>query len=749
MPVTVGEPLRNSTAKSTGANDSAGLCGTLSVGGPMVRSGAFVMKILAAALAAFLVFCGISCSEHGGRGDSGIAIVSYLVRDSVIHLQRFTMRSRVIVGFTVRPELLRGGNRHVRGELYHNESLVGQASLPPLDGPAGSLEFELPPSWARQVSREEPYGIPAGTYRVVIGLLDAGGALVAECSRTLRREELCRTFPGRDGQCVTPRCQPVAAADTDTRQSWIPAPGDLERGYALFGTSPLERVFPDTEPAAHESVSSIAVVVSRGEYKPITFSVRAVSDLGRVRADVSTFHGTDGAIGGLSITTAAAGLLTEEVGEKKPRKSAECRRAPRILEPDSPRVPKDVTRTFWLTLRVGPEALPGEYDAVITIIPERGCRTQIPLHVTVLPLTLTDTDIRYGMMMDYAFYELDSPGWTDQQRVLLARRGAEIYSDLREHGMTMAYPHSRFVPAADRNGEPVLESLRSALRSYKELGFPGPFCWYPGHLLHTAKPQHPSSILLYDEATAEQRLRRLLRCFERLAREAGVDRERLLVQVVDEPDREDRARTAAAKKLHAVAREMGFRTLITRPWPEVSVMCTVTPDSDAEAARLRAMGNEWWVYPNEALTGRNLCYTRYVFGFGAWKWGVKGVVPWTYRMSQGSNGNPFTVLDGPEIMMTYPGEGALLSTPVWEAVREGITDYRYIFRLERLIVEAKRRGVSRAAEIERRLAELKRARGRAPGSEQGRFGDWPPESFDRIRSEIIGWALALHDGLER
>lgn len=178
-------------------------------------------------------------------------------------------------------------------------------------------------------------------------------------------------------------------------------------------------------------------------------------------------------------------------------------------------------------------------------------------------------------------------------------------------------------------------------------------------------------------------------------------------------------------------------------------MCTGTPDSDAEADRLRLMENEWWIYPNGALTGLNLCYTRYVFGFGAWQWGVKGVVPWTYQMGEGSNGNPFTVLDGPEIMVTYPWGGSVLSTPVWEAVREGITDYRYIFQLERLIAAAKRRGSSRVAAIEQRLAEMKRARGSSPWSEQGRFGNWPPESFDRKRSEIIKWACALNAELLR
>lgn len=687
-----------------------------------------------------LFICCVSCARPGS--DGALTVVSWVVRDGVVHLERLEMRSRIIVGFRVRPDLPQGRNCGLNGNLFHNESLVAGASLLRLDGPGGSLEFDLPPSYARPLSREEPYAIPDGTYTIRLRLTDEGGRTLAESAMTVGRDRLCRTFPGPDATCPRPRYRLAATQTENDRLPWIPSSADRERGYVVFRTDPLERVFPDTLPAGAAPLESIVAALSRNEIKPITFSVRSVSDLGRVTVAISPVRGTHGVTNTVTLKVASLGLLTETTGDEEPGTVVDYRLAPRILEPEFPVVRKDVTRSFRLNLRAAADARPGEYRAVVTITPERGRRTEIPFHATVLPVTLTDTDIRYGMMMDYAFYELDSPAWTERERVLLVRRGEEIYRDLREHGMTVAYPHSRFVYAADRNGEPILESLRNALRSYKELGFPGPFCWYPGHLLHTAKPMHPGSILLYDEAVAERRLRSLLRRFDGLAREVGVSRERLLVQLVDEPDQDDRARVAAAKRLHAVARELGFRTLITRPWPEVSVMCTGTPESDAEAVRLRSMGNEWWIYPNEALTGRNLCYTRYVFGFGAWKWGVNGVVPWTYQMSRGSNGNPFTVLDGPEIMVAYPGAHGPLPTPVWEAIRDGITDYRYIYRLERLIA-AKRRNSPRAAEIERRLAYMKHASAAPPHSEEGRFGDWAPESFERRRNDLVAWVRTL------
>jgi hypothetical protein len=52
----------------------------------------------------------------------------------------------------------------------------------------------------------------------------------------------------------------------------------------------------------------------------------------------------------------------------------------------------------------------------------------------------------------------------------------------------------------------------------------------------------------------------------------GVAKKRLMVQLVDEPDRNDRERTMAGKELNKIARDLGFKTLVTRAWPDVDVM---------------------------------------------------------------------------------------------------------------------------------------------------------------------------------
>jgi hypothetical protein len=227
-----------------------------------------------------------------------------------------------------------------------------------------------------------------------------------------------------------------------------------------------------------------------------------------------------------------------------------------------------------------------------------------------------------------------------------------------------------------------------------------------------------------------------------MAKELGIPKEKLVVQLVDESD--DRDRVAAGKELNSIAHQMGFKTLVTRKWPEVDIICTGPPDDEREAAKLRQTGKQWWIYPNDALTTKNRTYTRYVFGFGAWKWGVNGVVPWTFQMSQGCNGNPFTVLDGPEVMVAYPGVNGPIPTPTWESIRDGINDYKYIYLLKRLISDAKGRGNPKANLIESQLQQFKQNLGQAPGEEEDQFGDWSPESFAKRRKQIVEWALELY-----
>ena len=670
-----------------------------------------------------------------------IEIISYLVRDRVIPLKNIQMRSMIIVAFKILPKIDDLSNLSVTGELYHNNELISKDRILKLDSTGNNLGFDIPLSQG-EFHYDKLFGIPEGRYLIIINLFDKQHQFLAQCKKELSRNQIGRLFLGFDKIYQPPRYVAMDNLATNSKTIDRKIDNSKEKDYIVFQKSYLERVYPYTEPKASDCIKSIFAEISRNEYKPLTFSIRALRNLGRIQISVTPLRNLQGTLGPDSISVGTVGQLTEIVETKKEGDIVYYRQAPKIIESKDVTIPRDHTQIYWLTLKVGPDAIPGDYQGTITIKPQFGHQTEIPIHVRVLPLRLTDTDIQYGMMMTYAFYELDNHIWTQPERDLIKQRGTEIYKDFREHGMTMIYPHSYFYLKFDTNGQPVLQSLKASLEAYKRLAFPGPFCWYLGHLLQTAKPFHPGSITNYDAHVSKKRLRDLLSRFETMAKELGIPKEKLIVQFVDEAD--DRERVAAGKELNRIGQQMGFKTLVTRIWPEVDIICTGPPDDEREAAKLRQTGKQWWIYPNDALTTKNRTYTRYVFGFGAWKWGVDGVVPWTFQMSQGCNGNPFTVLDGPEVMVAYPGVNGPIPTPTWESIRDGINDYKYIYLLKKLIASEKAKSNPKANLIESQLQQFKQNLGQAPGEEEHQFGDWSPESFAKGRKQIVEWALELY-----
>lgn len=695
----------------------------------------FIRFMATVLLSGSLLFC--SGSDNGAR----IEIVSYVVRDRVIPLNNIQMRSMIIVAFKILPRIDNLSNLTVSGELYCNGKLISKDMIWKLDSMGGNLGFDIPLSQGA-FNYEKTYSIPEGIYLILINLFDAHHQLLAQCKKELKRNQLGRLFLGFDKVYDPPRYVAIDNFGGNLETTHQKINGLKDEDYIVFQKSYLERVYPYTEPETSECIKAISTEISRNEYKPLTFSIRALKNLGRVQVSTTPLRGVQGILGDDSISMGAVGQLTETTETKKDRNPVYYRWAPKIIETKDATIPQAHTQRYWLTVKAGPAAVPGYYHGTITIKPQFGRKTEIPIRVRVLPLRLTDTDIQYGMMMTYAFYELDNNVWNEQERSLIKQRGLEIYKDLREHGMTLIYPHSYFFLKFDNYGQPIIHSLKASLEAYKKLAFPGPFCWYLGHLLQTAKPFHPGSIINYDAQVSKKRLYELLSRFEMMAKELGIPKEKLIVQLVDEAD--DRDRVAAGKELNEMAHQMGFKTLVTRIWPEVDVICTGIPSDDKEANQIRQIGKQWWIYPNIALSSRNMTYVRYVFGFGAWKWGVDGVVPWTYQMSQGCNGNPFTVLDGPEVMVAYPGINGPIPTTTWEAIREGINDYKYIYLLKKWIASEKAKSNPKANLIESQLQQFKQNLSRAPGEEEHQFGDWLPESFSKSRKQVIEWALELY-----
>ena len=97
-------------------------------------------------------------------------------------------------------------------------------------------------------------------------------------------------------------------------------------------------------------------------------------------------------------------------------------------------------------------------------------------------------------------------------------------------------------------------------------------------------------------------------------------------------------------------------------------------------ANAKMQKKELWMYdcmmaPVDAETD------RYFFGVWAWVSGVKGCAHWAYFAQ-------------PHLSYVYPAKDEIIPTIGWEAVREGIDDYRYLATLKQLADRAQAAGES-------------------------------------------------------
>ena len=125
--------------------------------------------------------------------------------------------------------------------------------------------------------------------------------------------------------------------------------------------------------------------------------------------------------------------------------------------------------------------------------------------------------------------------------------------------------------------------------------------------------------------------------------------------------------------------------------------------------RTRQDGKEIWFY-NIDLTGWHPEVLRFGYGFGLYQAGGTGMLEWSYQTALKPE-NPQLVYDKfNTIIYQYPPADAETGGPAlaWEAAREGVDDYRYLFTLEQLVMEISARGGQQAARAKAIWSEVQK-----------------------------------------
>jgi hypothetical protein len=163
------------------------------------------------------------------------------------------------------------------------------------------------------------------------------------------------------------------------------------------------------------------------------------------------------------------------------------------------------------------------------------------------------------------------------------------------------------------------------------------------------------------------------------------------------------------------------------------------PDLDA-LKRETAQGRIFWCYPNFVACSRGVPNAaRFTWGFGFWRSEFTCLIPWHYQAPVGNPYNDFDSTYG-DWCCAYPRQSGPISTQRWEAVREGIDDYRYLYTLERLVAEGRGPRAVRE-EAGAWLAELRVSI--KPQASYTQDGPWDGATYEKHRRRAAEYILKL------
>ena len=566
-------------------------------------------------------------------------------------------------------------------------------------------------------------------------------------------------------------------------QNWQPPqPNQAEQaaGMLAYVTSDPGEYRPYRIPKPEEHVTQLTAFLTPGEVEPVWIGVWALAPLRGLRAtasfpeaplsvDVRHLHFWPQRTGWRSRQWYITPELILPCADGK--KTVPARRG--VLEQQSFDVAEGETAAFWLTLTAQDDAAPGVYEGTVTLGGEDRPPLVLPIRVEVLPFRLQKPADRYWLL--YADVFRWSWGRLSDEQIV-----AEL-KDFARHGITglVEVPLGTADLSEISAGRARFDA--GAYRRIAELcqraGLPGPHVCALG-----GWPERVRDALGIQCDLGRQRwpdeIREGLKAVARAAVEATADiPQRWYFYGVDEPAGDNTYAIQDYQAWHdggaltyATFFDPGFlaqaKEFLTAPCFGVGLVSSETTARAAREACEKTGTEFWWYgtgsyvnpYPQETFMFHN----RYGAGYLFWKTGAKAQVSWTFCRPHedvfndfdGSQANPaepkeqataYPHLLRPDDWTTYQGA---IPTIAWEALREGIDDYRYLYTLSQTIQQAKDSPNRRARELANRAQETMDALVEAiPWANPMVAQTFETDRMQRVRREVANLIVELRGAL--
>ncbi len=490
-------------------------------------------------------------------------------------------------------------------------------------------------------------------------------------------------------------CQDIGFEEipwTELGEAAEPTEKDFERGFQVFQRDEPGEVRPTTIIHPNEITESILAETSAELFTTEFFGVNFLNEGAEGKLAIGALKSEDGAV----IPAEAIELFACPAWPQRTDwNSTTYVTIPELMlsQNESPKPEVEVPYLYAVRVHVPENATPGVYQAGLSM-DGKFCATY---KLTVDDFALPEVPgITFGLYADGNRWNWER--FTDEE-ILREMR------DFRDHGMNsmMIYPLEDSKITYE-NGEFSVEltALRNQMKLYNQVGFPGvavlslqAINGYLMKALHVETPDHTPEFVKGFHAILDE--------IRRLAEEDHWPA--YCLHTVDEPD-ETKEADEAVKTIKLV-HNAGFKTFNTcygdfvrkylapyldyRCYNNIGFMSSPTQEAN-EALRQETLadGDQFWWYGSGCYTNfaiqqdGNIYTNRHMLGVFTWRSKTTGAWTWTFLRQKGrSLYNDFDCKGNREpkeacICYYEPGSKKLIHTLQWEAIREGVYDYRYI-----------------------------------------------------------------------
>jgi hypothetical protein len=501
------------------------------------------------------------------------------------------------------------------------------------------------------------------------------------------------------------------------QEDWQPcAPTEVEQasGFIPFTRPETYDIRPWSRPRENERVRELTCFLAKGETTGVWFAVYALEPLQRVQVEVA------GSPDGITVSPYYAHFWAQRYDWKGGRYyvipelllqmeggRAQFPAAGGVLEWRNLNVPQAETCLFWLRVTASQDVTDGQYTVVVVIRSQQKQPVRLPLRVTVYPFRLQKPpDKRWLMYSDsYLLGQM-----SDEQLLAVLKHMQDYGID----GLTELPIGEIDIPALAQgvvryHPEPLLRWHRLL----QQAGLRGP------HTIGTfIEEQVVAQLGIQADLNREwpqplrEAMQNIARTVVKTLEPHGID---WLFYAWDEPT----ADNVRAIEQYRNWREGGARTYVTvardaylaaARWLTHPCFATdvINLPNGAEWARRQCRRRQqqfyWYGSGCYLFQEGRMLPNRYLAGWLFWKTKADGQVSWTFLRP---HLDPFNDFDGSLVnsvepkdqctvypLFTRPNDPAsiagIIPTIQWEALREGVQDYCYLYTLRNTIAYARR-----------------------------------------------------------